>query len=78
MVLDLNKLEFALTKDALCQIWLKLAQQFWRRKYINFVDELSLFHDYLPLEKGGIVPILVEIGHMVLLKKRLGPPFKQT
>ena len=78
MILHLNNFQSPPPKDALCQIWLKLAQQFWRRKYINFVDELSLFHDYLPLEKGGIVPILVEIGHMVLLKKRLGPPFKQT
>ena len=31
MVLYLNKLEFPPPKDALCQVWLKLAQWFWRR-----------------------------------------------
>ena len=35
----------------LCQIWLKLAQWFWRR-YLNFINVFSLFHKYLPLEKG--------------------------
>ena len=30
--LHLNKLESPLPKDALCQVWLKLAQWFWRRK----------------------------------------------
>ena len=29
--LHLNKLESPLLKDALCQVWLKLAQWFWRR-----------------------------------------------
>ena len=31
--LHLNKLEFPLPKDALCQVWLKLAQWFWRRRW---------------------------------------------
>ena len=39
-------------KDALCQIWLKLAQWFWRRGFLNFVNVLSLFRNYLLLEKG--------------------------
>ena len=30
--LHINKLEFPLPKDALCQVWLKLAQWFWRRR----------------------------------------------
>jgi hypothetical protein len=29
--LHLNKLEFPSPKDDLCQVWLKLAQRFWRR-----------------------------------------------
>ena len=29
--LQLNKLESPSPKDALCQVWLKLAQWFWRR-----------------------------------------------
>ena len=30
--LHLNKLEFPLPKNALCQVWLKLAKWFWRRR----------------------------------------------
>ena len=41
-------------KDALCQNCFKLAlsQWFWRR-FLNFVNVFFLFHNYLPLEKGG-------------------------
>ena len=40
-------------KDALCQACLKLVQWFLRRwLFFNFVDVFSLFHNYLPLEKG--------------------------
>mgnify|MGYP003685852939 CR=1 FL=1 len=54
MVLHLNKLESPSPKDALCQVRLKLAQWFWRRRFLNFVNVFfSLFHNYLPLEKGG-------------------------
>ena len=35
-----------------CQVWLKLAQWFWRRSIFNFVNALSQFRNYLPLEKG--------------------------
>ena len=31
--LHLNKLEFLSPKDALCQVWLKLVQWFWRRRW---------------------------------------------
>ena len=50
--LHLNKLESPSPNDALCQVWLKLAQWFWRRRFFNFVDVFSLFRNYLPLEKG--------------------------
>ena len=33
MALHLNKLESPLHKDALCQVWLKLDQWFWRRRW---------------------------------------------
>ena len=49
----LKKLEFPSPKDALCQDWLKLTQWLWRRKFFNFVDIFSLFHNYLPFERGG-------------------------
>ena len=32
----LNKLEFPSPKDTLCQVWLKLAQWFWRRRLFIF------------------------------------------
>ena len=51
VALYLNKLESPLPKDALCRVWLKLAQWFLRR-FPNFVNVFSLFHNHLPLEKG--------------------------
>ena len=33
MVFQLNKLESPSSKDALCQVWLKLDQPFWRRGF---------------------------------------------
>ena len=53
VALHLNKFESPLSKDALCQVWLKLAQWFWGR-FFNFVNYIfSLFHHYFPLEKVG-------------------------
>ena len=52
LVLRLKKFESPSCKDALCQVWLKLAQYFWRRGFFNFVYVFSLFQNYLPLEKG--------------------------
>ena len=34
--LHLNKLESPSHKDALCQVWLKLAKWFWRRRFLKF------------------------------------------
>ena len=50
--LHLHKLGFPSSKDALCQVWLKLAQWIWRRRFFKFVNVFSIFHNYLPLEKG--------------------------
>ena len=50
--LHLNKLESPSSKDGLCQVWLKLTQWFWRRRFLNFINVFSLFRNYLPLEKG--------------------------
>ena len=47
-----NKLESPSPKNALCQVWLKLAQWFWWREFFNFVNVFLLFCNYLPLEKG--------------------------
>ena len=51
--LHLNKLESALSKDALCQVWLKLACAYGEEGFVNFDQLFSLFHNYIHLEKGG-------------------------
>ena len=51
--LNLNKLEFPSPKDAMCQVWLKFAQWFLRRRFLNFDNVYLLFHNYFPLKKGG-------------------------
>ena len=51
--LHLNKLESPSPKDALYEDWLKLAQWFWRRGFLNFVNVFSLFRNYLPLKMAG-------------------------
>ena len=53
MVPHLNKLESPSPKVAMWQVWLKLVQWFLRKILLNFVDVFLLFHNYLPLEKGG-------------------------
>ena len=73
---SLNKFESPSSEDAFCQVWLKLAQWFWRRRFFNFVNVCWIFRNYLPLVKGlgpsfeqtwmpfaqgCIVPSLVEI-----------------
>ena len=75
--IHLKKNDYPSVKDDFCQVWLKLAQWFWSRRFINFVNVFFLFRNYLPLEKGTCVPFtkgcfvlsLVEIGPIVLEKK---------
>ena len=47
-------LHFSSPKDALCQVWLKLAEWFWWRRFLNYTKLLvfSLFPHYRPLEKS--------------------------
>ena len=51
--LHLKKLESPSPEDALYEFWSKLARWFWRRRFLNFINVFSLFHNYLPLENGG-------------------------
>ena len=53
--LHLKKLESQSPKDALCQVWMKLAQLFFRTRFLKFVNVFSLFLNYLPLKKGGVL-----------------------
>ena len=73
-----NKLKSSLPMDAFCYIWLKLAQWFYRRRYLNFVNVFSLFGNHLPVKKGRalhlnnqiyLYPRMIEIGPLVLEKK---------
>ena len=63
----LNKHESPLSKDALCQVWLKLAMWFLR-KFLKFVNVFSLFHNHLPLEKGMSL-YLNKLGHVSLFEQ---------
>ena len=47
-----EKLQSTSPRDALCQVWLKLAYLFLGSRFSNFVDVFMLVCDYLPLEKG--------------------------
>ena len=50
---SVEQMESRLPEDTLCQVWLKLAQWFWRRRFLKFVNVFSLFRNNLPLVKGG-------------------------
>ena len=47
-----NKLEFPTHRNALRQVWLNLAQWFWRR-FSKSVNVFLQFCNFLPLKKGG-------------------------
>ena len=55
VALHLNQFEFPLPKNALCQVWLKLAKQFWRQRFLHFFNVFSLFLNYLPLRKDVVL-----------------------
>ena len=56
MILHLNKDDFPSPKDALYQVWLKLALWFLRRRFLKFVNVFSLFPCYpLGIEKGRVL-----------------------
>ena len=65
MVPYLNKLESPSPNGTVGQVWLKLSQGFWRRRFLNFVNVFSLFRNFLPLEKG--------VGHLSNKLKLLCP-----
>ena len=50
--LHLNKLESPSHKNALCQVWLKLAEWFWRKKNFLICQCISQFRNNRRLEKG--------------------------
>jgi hypothetical protein len=46
-----EQLESLLPKDDLCQVWLKLARWFWRKRFLNDPAPFLHFCDYLPFEE---------------------------
>ena len=50
---SLNKIESHSPKDALYQVWVKLARWFLRRRFFNFVNEFSLFVIISPWKRVG-------------------------
>jgi hypothetical protein len=84
LALYLNKLESPSPKDDLYQLWLNLAQWFWRRKFLNIFSVFfillllsplgegqspSFEQTWIPSPQGWFVPSLVKIGPVVLEKK---------
>ena len=55
MHIHLNKLEFPTPKDALFQVCVRLAQWFWRKRFLNSLNKFSLLCYYLSLEKGVVL-----------------------
>ena len=77
----LNKIEFPLPKDDLCQVWLKRpsgsledfqsSQCIFAISSLSPLDKgcgLSFEQNWIPITQGCFVPSLVEIGQMVLEK----------
>jgi hypothetical protein len=50
--LHLNKIESPLPKNDLCQVWLKLAQWFWRRRFFYFLQCIFTLSLLSPLGEG--------------------------
>ena len=48
----LYKLESLSPKNELYQVWLKMAQWFWRRRFLNNPSPFLHFSDYLPFEEN--------------------------
>jgi hypothetical protein len=55
--LHLNKPESHSPKDDFCQVWLKLAQWFWRRRFLNDPTQFLHFCDYLQFEEDLVLTL---------------------
>ena len=78
--LHLNNLIYPWPKDDFCQVWLELAQWFWRRRFLkssmhfsNFLiispiisRSASFVQTWIPFTQGCFVSSVIEIGPVVL------------
>ena len=60
--LHLNKLDFPSPKDALCKVWLKLAQWFWRRRFFLILS--MYFRYFIIISPWRRVPLRDEIHNL--------------
>jgi hypothetical protein len=51
LALYLNKRKSPSHKNDLCQVWIKSAQWFWERRFLNDPTPILYFCDYLPFEE---------------------------
>ena len=72
IISPLNNHKSPSPKDALCQVWLKLVELFWRR-FLNFVKEISVVRNYLPFKKR-LVPF-IQTNFIPLYRRMLGTYF---
>jgi hypothetical protein len=50
--LPLKVIEFFPSKDDLCQVWFKLVQWFWRKRFLNNPIPVLNFCGYLSFEEN--------------------------
>ena len=67
--LHLNKLESPSPKDALCQVWLKLAQWFWRRRFFllssMYSRHFAFGSDELIKLQQGVMQWPIQYAHII-------------
>ena len=68
---SIEQTEFTSTKDALCQVWFKVAQWFWRR-FLKVVNAFLQHHYYLPLENDAVLYLNVNSLHPRMLCAKFG------
>mgnify|MGYP003691677181 CR=1 FL=1 len=80
LTLHFNIFESPLYKDTLCQVWLKLAKWFLRRRFFKDINVFSLCGYCLPLKKGMALnlnkfefPLSIKQEYFVSCLVEIGP-----
>ena len=53
----ISKIESTSPKDALCQVWLKLAQWFWRKRFLNILS-MNFRYFFIIFPFKGVWPFI--------------------
>ena len=67
-----NLIESPLPKDALCHVWLKLAQSFWIFKFLKFVIVFLLFVIISPWKRGPFIWTNLNSLHQMMHGAKFG------